>query len=236
MYRAIKTSRKRYYGIVIAKHQCRTLALLAQKGGAGKTTLALHLAVIAQSAGLRTLLVDCDPQRSAVGWWRAREGDTPQLVAAAPDRLRAIKEAAQGDGVDLIVVDTRPSVERDTAEVARAADFSLIPTRPSILDLRAIGATVDVLKALNRPAAIILNACPAGRGMGEASVTVEARKGLAVYGLPIAPQAVTVRAALAHALIDGRAVTEFEPDGKASGELRRVWKWTERILWPSAQA
>lgn len=218
---------------MIAKHQCRVLALLAQKGGAGKTTIALHLAVIAQQAGLRTLLVDCDPQRSAGGWWRARAADTPELVETSPDKLRAVVKAASADGVDLIVVDTRPSVERDTAEVARIADFSLIPTRPSILDLRAIGATVDVVRALKCRAAIILNACPAGRGVGEASVTIEARRGLGVYGLPLAPQAVTSRAALAHALIDGRAVTEFEPGGKAAAELRKVWKWTEKSLWLS---
>jgi chromosome partitioning protein len=223
---------------VVAKHlhHCRILALLAQKGGAGKTTLALHLAVIAQQAGFRTLLVDCDPQRSAGGWWRARAAETPELVETSPDNLRAVVKAATDDGVGFIVIDTRPSVERDTAEVARVADFALIPTRPSILDLRAIGATVDVVKALGRRAAIILNACPAGRGVGEASVTVEARRGLAVYGLPIAPQAITGRAALAHALIDGQAVTEFEPDGKASAELRRVWKWTERELWVSEAA
>ena len=67
-------------------------------------------------------------------------------------------------------------------------------------------------------------------------MTVEARRGLLAYGVPMAPQAVTGRAALAHALIDGRAVTEFEPEGKAAGELRRVWKWKEQALWPSAQA
>ncbi len=154
----------------------------------------------------------------------------------APDKLRAAVNKAKTDGYELIVVDTRPSVERDTAEVARVADFSLIATRPSILDLMAIGATVEVVKALGRPAAIILNACPAGRGADEAPVTVEARKGLVAYGLPLAPLAVTTRAALSHALIDGRAVTEFEPKGKAAGELRRVWKWTERYLWPNAQA
>lgn len=209
----------------------KVLALLSQKGGSGKSTLSLHLAVIAQQKGLRTLLVDCDPQRSAGGWWRAREADTPELVETSPDNLRAVVKAATDDGVDFIVVDTRPSVERDTAEVARVADFALIPTRPSILDLRAIGATVEVVKALERPAAIVLNACPAGRGVGEASVTIEARRGLDGYGLPLLPQAVTMRAALAYALIDGRAVTEFEPDGKAAMELRRVWQWMEQALW-----
>ena len=112
LYRAIMLPSNRYIGIVIAKHQCRTLALLAQKGGSGKTTLALHLAVIAQDAGLRTLLIDCDPQRSAAGWWRAREAETPELVETAPDQLRAVVDAARADGVALVIVDTRPSVER----------------------------------------------------------------------------------------------------------------------------
>jgi chromosome partitioning protein len=217
---------------VVAKHPCRILALLAQKGGAGKTTLALHLAVIAQERGLRTLLVDCDPQRSVAGWWRARQATTPELVETSPDKLRTIAAAAAADGVRLIVVDTRPSVEADTGRVARIADFSLVPTRPAILDLRAIGATVDVLRALHRPAAIVLNGCPAARGIGEAAVTGEARRGLAAYELPIVPQAVGLRSALAHALIDGQAVTEFEPAGKAAAELRRVWRWTEGKLWP----
>ena len=110
-------------------HSCRCCH---KKVAAVSSTLALHLAVIAQQAGLRTLLVDCDPQRSAGGWWRARAADTPELVETSPDNLRAVVKAAAGDGVHFIVVDTRPSVERDTAEVARVADFALIPTRPSI--------------------------------------------------------------------------------------------------------
>ncbi len=226
----------RYHDAVIAKqHDSKVLAVLSQKGGSGKTTLSLHLAVIAQATGLRTMLVDCDPQRSAAAWWRARPTPTPELVETEPNRLREVIEAAQQDGVALIVVDTRPSVERDTLEVARIADLALIPTRPSILDLRAIGATVDVVKAAKRPAGIVLNSCPPGRGDREASLTAEARTGLAGYGMPVLPVSVTQRAALSHALIDGRAVTEFEPEGKAATELRLVWNWTKERLWPSAR-
>ncbi len=209
--------------------------MLSQKGGSGKTTLTLHLAVIAQAAGIRTVLVDCDPQRSAAGWWRARDAATPELIEAEPSQLSAVLEAAREDGVGLVVVDTRPSVERDTLEVARLADLALIPTRPSILDLRAIGATVDVVKVAKRPAGIVLNSCPPGRGAREASLTAEARAGLVSYNLPVLPVSVTQRAALSHALIDGRAVTEFEPEGKASAEMRRVWKWTKERLWVSEQ-
>ena len=202
---------------MIAKRQSiKVLAILSQKGGSGKTTLTLHLAVIAQAAGLRTVLVDCDPQRSAAGWWRARKADTPELIEAEPSRLAAAIEAARADGVDLVVVDTRPSVEQDTLDVARLADLALIPIRPSILDLRAIKATVDVVQAAKRPAGIVLNSCPPGRNDREATLTGEARAGLAGYGLPVLPVSVTQRAALSHALIDGRAVTEFE-------SFRGVW-------------
>ena len=213
----------------------RVLALLAQKGGAGKTTLALHLAVVAQQAGLRTVLVDLDPQRSAAGWWRARDADAPELVETNAGELHKVIGAASADGVALLVVDTRPSVERETAEVARLANLALIPTRPSILDLHAIGATVGVVKASQQPGAIVLNSCPPARGIGEASLTVEARHGLRGYGLPVLPVSITQRAALAHALIDGRAVTEFEPSGKAAEEIRKVWQWVRGRLWASGQ-
>jgi len=214
----------------------KTLALLARKGGAGKTTLALHMAVIAQEGGLRVVLADCDPQRSAGDWWRARQSEQPALVETDAERLRDVIPAAAADGVDLLVVDTRPSVERDAVEVARLADFILIPTRPSILDLRAIGGTVEVVKATRTPAAIVLNNCPPDRGFGTAALTSEARRGLEAYGLPIAPVSVTQRVALAYALIDGRAVTEFESEGKAAAELRRLWRWTEEQLWPNGRA
>jgi chromosome partitioning protein len=220
----------------MAKKPMRTLAVASQKGGSGKTTLALHLAVIASQAGLRTILVDCDPQRSAAGWWHSRQATSPELVETEPARLRDLVPTAAADGADLLIIDTRPSVERDTLDVARAADFVLIPTRPSILDLRAIGATTEVVKATGTRAAVVLNACPPSNLIsGDATLTREARRSLAAYGLPIAPAAITHRAALAHALIDGRAVTEFEPAGKAASELRKLWKWLEREIWAKEQ-
>lgn len=210
----------------------RTLALLARKGGTGKTTLAVHLAVIAVQAGQRVLLVDTDPQRSAGDWWRARQSDTPRLVECAARRVPEVLRVAKQDGIDLVVVDTRPSVEADTAEIARLADLVLVPVRPGILDLRAIGATVDVLRTVKAQAAIVLNAAPAPRGFGENGLTTEARRALAAYDIPTASVVIGNRVALAHALIDGRAVTEFEPDGKAASELRKLFHEMETKLWP----
>ena len=208
----------------------KTLALLARKGGAGKTTLAVHLAVIAVQAGKRVLLVDTDPQRSTAAWWRSREADTPELVECEAGDLPQVLAAARADGVELAVIDTRPSLEADTATVARLSDFVLIPTRPTILDLRAIGATVEVVQAVNRRGAIVLNAVLAGRDGEESPQAAEAREALAAYALEVAPVAVANRVALGHALVDGLAVTEFDPAGKASAELQALFQFVKRRL------
>ena len=207
----------------------KVLGVLARKGGAGKTTLALHLAVLAQEAGRRVLLVDLDPQRSAAGWWRARTADTPQLVETDPDKLPDIIAAARTDGVDLVVVDTRPSVEADAVHVAALADVILIPTRPAILDLRAILETLNIVKGM-RKAHVVLNACPAPRGSSEPSIAADARKALKAFGVPVAPMMISQRAAFSHALVGGLAVSETEPEGKAASEMRALWRYFEKGL------
>jgi len=208
----------------------KTLALLARKGGAGKTTLAVHLAVLAVQSGRRVLLVDTDPQRSTAAWWRSRQADTPELVECEASQLPDVLAAARADGIELVVVDTRPSVEADTATVARLSDFVLIPTRPTILDLRAIGATVEVVQAVNGRGAIVLNAVLAGREGEESPPAAEARAALGAYGIEVAPVAVGNRVALSYALAGGLAVSEFDPAGKASAELQALFRFAlERL-------
>lgn len=208
----------------------RVLGLLSRKGGVGKTTLALHLAVLAQAGGRRTLLVDLDPQRSAAQWWMAREAETPQLAEAEPAKLRDLLEAARDDTVDTVVVDTRPAAAADAAYVAACCDLLVIPTRPAILDMRAILATLDVVKGAARRSTIVLNACPPARGAGEASTTVDARHALAGFGVPVSPIAITQRTRFATALITGLTACEVDPSGKGAREMRALWKNVEKEL------
>lgn len=210
----------------------KTLALLSQKGGVGKSTLAAHIAVIAQASGHRVSIVDLDPQRSVSGWFDARAAATPELVQAAPGDLSAVLNAARDDGVDLCVLDTRPSAGADAFAAAVLSDFVVIPTRPSIFDLRAIGATVDIVAGTRVPALIVLNGVPASPGFGEASDTADARRALRDYGIPVATVAIGQRIALARALIEGHAVTEFDPGGKAAAEITALWAILEDALWP----
>jgi chromosome partitioning protein len=197
----------------------KILGLLSRKGGVGKTTLALHLSVMAQDAGLRVLLIDLDPQGSAAAWWQAREADTPQLDVAQPGQLEGF------------IIDTRPSVEADAIQVASLSDYVLVPTRPAILDLRAILGTLDIVKGGRHRASIVLNACPAPRGgVGEASSTSDARKALKAFGVPVALASIVQRAPLAHALVGGQAVSETDPASKATKEIRALWRYVEKEM------
>ncbi len=207
----------------------KVLGLLARKGGAGKTTLAVHFAVLAQESRKRVVLIDLDPQRSSAGLWRAREAETPQLVETDPGKLRSILDAARGEGVDLVVIDSRPSVEADAIQVATSADVIVIPTRPAILDLRAILETLNLVKG-SKKAHVVLNACPAPRGIGEASAATDARKALKAFGVPVAQPTISQRAVFSNALLGGLTATEAEPEGKGAREMRALWRYVEKEL------
>jgi chromosome partitioning protein len=209
----------------------KVLGLLSRKGGSGKTTLAIHIAVAAQAAGRRVLLIDTDPQGSTAAWWKARAANTPEMEAATPDQLRGLLETARKQGIDLAVIDTRPSVEADAVQVAALSDFVLIPTRPTILDLRAILATLDIVKGSSIRAALVLNACQAPRGTGDASTTSDARIALRAFGVPVTPGAIVQRAAMSHALVSGMTASETDRDGKAAKEIRTLWRFVEKELF-----
>ena len=198
----------------------KTLAILSRKGGTGKTTIAVHLSVAAEQAGLTTALIDLDPQSSAVSWSDTREADTPIVISAHASRLRDLLSTAGDNGVDFTVIDTAAHAETSALAAAREADLAVIPCRPASLDLLAIGATVDVVKLAKVPAQIVFNGTPA-RGR----LTDEARRAVAAYDVPSAPCSLGQRMAFVHALIDGLTVQESEPRGKASSEVGVLYKY-----------
>ena len=106
------------------------IAVIAQKGGTGKTTLAISLAVAAQRAGRTAAIVDLDPQATASNWGDRREADSPAIVSAQPARLAQVLKAAEEGGADLVVIDTPPRAERAAMEAAKASDLVLVPCRP----------------------------------------------------------------------------------------------------------
>jgi chromosome partitioning protein len=206
----------------------KSIALLARKGGAGKTTVAIHMGVLAQASGRRVLFVDLDPQRSLSVWWHSRVADTPALVEADARRLSEFLRDADASGYDLAVIDTPPAVTFDTARVSDAVDLVLIPLRPSILDIYAVAGTADVVRATKTDALMVLNACQAGRGESDAPGTAEARKALASIPIPLAAASIGQRLDYTRALNDGEAVNEFAPESKAAAEMQALWHEVHR--------
>jgi len=201
----------------------KKIAILSQKGGAGKTTLAVHLAVAAELDGKSTAVIDLDPQASASAWGDSRDDETPVVVSGQAARLNHMLEVAEEAGADLVIIDTAPHSENASLQAARIADYILIPCRPAILDLRAIGFTVDVVNLAKKPASIVLNAVPA-----QGSIAHDAAKAVEPYGIEIAPIKLVQRVAYQHSLTAGLTAQEYEPSGKAAFELQKLYEWTAK--------
>ena len=169
------------------------LALVCQKGGAGKTTMAIHLAVEGHRRGLRTLLIDIDTQASA---------------AKIMDRR----------GYDLVVVDTAPQADRAAAQAAQVADLVIAPIQPSIVDLDAVDATVDVCKLAGAPVIFVLNRVPT-QGQEVAGTEDAIRK----RGMKVSSIRWGERKAFKYPFMRGLVAQEAEPDSKAALEVRALF-------------
>lgn len=202
----------------------KTLAFAAQKGGAGKTTLAVHLAVAA-SASRKTLIADVDPQGSATAWAVAREGREPAVYPVQADDLGRLLEAAENDGIELVVIDTAPHAKLEASKVLARADLVIVPMRPSFLDLRAYPATHSIVTALGRPHGVVLSAVPVRSPEAD-----EIEQALLRDGVPCAPVRVRDRIAYRRALAHGQAVSEFPGAREARAEIAALWAWAQERM------
>ena len=204
-------------------------SLISQKGGAGKSTLARQLAVLAGETE-PSLIIDRDPQRTTTKWWTRREQinpafERPELVdlngttlTDAAKRLRRKPEGA-------LFIDTRPAVEEPEAEAARVADLVIVPVRPSPDDLEAVGETLKILRRLDQRAVVIVNAAK------NDSRATAARAALSRYPVPVCPTHLSDRTVYLDASLEGRGVTEMRGHAarEAADELRQVWSWIQEI-------
>lgn len=195
----------------------KSISLISQKGGAGKTTLALNLAVAAEAEGYRTVVIDLDPQASAKGWHDHRQKEAPIVISAHASRLSDVLETAKNHGADLCIIDTAPHSETAALAAAKAADLVLIPCRPAILDIRAISSSVDLAQLARKHALVVLNSVPPRGGLAD-----QAEEAISAYGVPVAAARITQRAAFMHSLTAGQAVVEYEPEGRAAAEIRSL--------------
>ena len=198
------------------------LAFVTQKGGTGKSSLAVSLAVAAAERGLKAALVDIDPQATTTEWGRRRRAAAPTVETIPWSYLDSRLFRLAQDGVDLAIVDT-PGADGTAASAAmQMAQLCLIPVRPSIADIEATKPTLKFLSDQNKPFAFVLNQCPVG---GRTSRTSNAFRALQLIS-GVCDATLAFRSDHMDALAAGLGVTEWAPGGKAAAEVRGLLDWT----------
>lgn len=206
----------------------KVIAIIGQKGGTGKTTTTLGLAVAAAQAGLPTAVLDLDPQTNAANWKDRREAENPAVESIQPGRLRQTLKAAEDAGAAFVFIDTPGKSDTAAIEAARVADLVLIPVRPQIFDLETLSAVRDAIRVAGSPPAyVVLNGIhPTATRSPDQQREVIAE----AFGLPVAPVHLSHRAAYAEAPAIGKTPQEIEPDGKAAGELNSLFAFVRATI------
>ena len=156
----------------------RTIAVIGRKGGCGKTTIAVHLAVGLHLRGRATVLADTDPQRSVIEVFKGRREPGPAVVASAAPKLFTLQLSMARAGNEALVIDTPAVLEEEVAQAVILADLALLVVRPTFLDLTAAVRTSDIIRRLRKPGLVVLNQAPPARETVEAPAVARATEAL----------------------------------------------------------
>jgi chromosome partitioning protein len=204
----------------------KVLAVIGQKGGNGKTTTALGLAVAAYQAGRAVAVIDIDPQATATNWSDRRGDETPAVVSCQVSRLRTVLEAAAKQGAQLAIIDTPGKSTDALIAAAKAADFVLMPIQPQLFDIETLGSLKDVLTLAGNPSgAVLINRAPT-QGRRHA----ETQQAASALGFTVCPVTVFARAAHGDAGNLGKTACEYDPRGKAAQEMANLYRYIASSL------
>jgi chromosome partitioning protein len=205
------------------------VAVIALKGGSGKTTVATHLALAAHLRGVETLVVDIDPQRSAENILSARHDRGPLCVTASGAALMAAKFAAISARKELLVIDTPAGALEDVGEAVVLADFAVLVVRPTLIDLSGLARTLTLVRQLGKPSSVVVNQAPFAREGVEPPLVKRALRGLEYMRAAVAPVMLRSRSIYQTALETGRSVEETA-DLAAADEIATLWAFVEAEL------
>ncbi len=198
----------------------KIISCISQKGGVGKTTISINVAIAATLVGKQVVILDLDPQQSASRWSRLRSQDNPIIIPAHAPNLAEFIEQARKHNADLVVIDTAPKSENAALSAAKLANFIIIPTQASNLDLDAIADTIQIVELAKKPAAFVLTNCKTTSSLADMAADA-----LSAYSIPLAPIRFANRVAFVKSLMAGKGVIEFEPNGPSAKEAMQLYKY-----------
>lgn len=210
----------------------RTMAVIARKGGAGKTTIAIHLAIGAFLRGRKVLLADMDAQRSALEVLKCRRRPGPDRIDCSGAKLFAQKVAADRQGYTDLIIDTSAGEEDEMASAVSLADLSILVVRPTFLDIASAVQTAQVVHRLRKPAIILVNQAQSSRSGAEMPMVARALEALDLLRLPVCPVIIRSRAAYQTAMERGYSAEEAD-DKAAIREIGALMQALESVVEPA---
>lgn len=203
----------------------KVVAILSEKGGAGKTTLAVHLATASVLAERAAVILDLDPQGSAYAWAQRRNAP-PEAECIQPVALPSWLNKLRSAEASLVVLDTGRDANNAGYSAAKAADIILIPCRAGGFDFLALGRTLDLCRLAGKRPFVLLNAIRPG----SLRAIEDARDLLADLECELVPMVLHERADFRAASMAAQSAQELDPTGKAAGEIEEVYKWVIQQL------
>lgn len=201
----------------------KVLTIANRKGGAGKSTCAAHLAVEAVKSGLKTIIVDMDPQKTLEGWWENRVSNDIQLIEVKSNELTDKIENLKHSGFDLCVIDTPGDASENAISGISVADLVLIPSKPTAPDLTAIGRTINIVEQNKKNFVFVIT-----QAVSNTKSTFQASSALSVFGA-VASSAITNRVSYQRAMGQGGNAGEF--DKSAQEEMSTIWGFVSSRLF-----
>ena len=199
------------------------LTIANRKGGAGKSTCAAHIALEAVKAGLKTILIDLDPQKTLEIWWKKREEDNPYLTEIDPLKIDDLISNINKHDFDLCIIDTPGDTSINATNGLKVADLVLIPSKPTSPDLTAIGRTISMVKNLDKSYVFVITQAVARTKLALQGVSV-----LSEFGV-VAPATISNRISYANAMNSGSSAAI--DDKFAAEELKEIWEFIKSKLF-----
>ena len=219
----------RYDSIAVLRNCCnaqgvKVITLAGQKGGCGKSSLAISCAVLAAHSSKRVLVLDADPQATAVQWHGGRNGTPPEVRGVSPSELEQTLQLLPREGFDFVFIDTPGQDHSAVAIAIRGAVLTLIPCRPTMADIRAMLLTATAATNLKQPYAFVLTQVPPRGTRADESAAALAELG------EVAPIRLGQRMAWQDSYAANLGVSEYDAAGPAARELAALWRWLNARL------